>query len=344
MRGGALPPALLAAALGFALAFVPRRVIALALGVFAVMAVAAALLSIPKASEGLVFLGCWASVVVTALTVHLPRGLPDRLALLLAANAGVWAGAVIAIAGVPLDLVRALPWAFLALPGAWLAAKGGGTGDQGRRELARRGGDPRGDIAHRTDAGLCWRPSRMSGTTMLRTILMLPLLLLAVPALADVWEVGADGALERLDTPAAAREPVRRAISPSVRAAAYRPAVASAGARYEVSPALIDAIAHVESRYDQTALSRAGAGGIMQLMPATARGLGVDRSDAGENIRGGTAYLRLLLNRFDGDIVRTVAAYNAGPGAVVRAGGIPNYPETVRYVRAVMDRLAEAAR
>ncbi len=179
---------------------------------------------------------------------------------------------------------------------------------------------------------------------MSRTILMLPLLLLAVPALADVWEVGADGAVERLDAPVARPEPMRRPAPPSARAAALQPAVASAGARYEVSPALIDAIAHVESRYDQRAVSRAGAGGIMQLMPATARSLGVDRSDAGDNIRGGTAYLRLLLNRFDGDIVRTVAAYNAGPGAVVRAGGIPNYPETVRYVAAVMDRLAEAAR
>ena len=179
---------------------------------------------------------------------------------------------------------------------------------------------------------------------MLSRCLALPLLLLAVPACAAVWEVGADGGLERLDAPVAVAAAPRAVVRFSARAAAYGPAVASAGARYEVSPALIDAIAHVESRYDQSAVSRAGAGGIMQLMPATARGLGVDRSDARDNIRGGTAYLRLLLDRFDGDIVRTVAAYNAGPGAVMRAGGIPHYPETVRYVRAVMDRLAEAAR
>ena len=183
----------------------------------------------------------------------------------------------------------------------------------------------------------------------MRLAVLLPLLLLAGPACAAVYEVGEDGSLERLDTVVApSASPVRHRVSTtsktSARAAAFQPAVNSAATRYEVSPALIDAIAHVESRYDPKALSRAGANGIMQLMPGTARDMGVDASDATANIRGGTAYLRMLLNRFDGDVIRTVAAYNAGPAAVIRAGGVPRYPETIRYVASVMDRLAAAAR
>ncbi len=168
------------------------------------------------------------------------------------------------------------------------------------------------------------------------------------PAAAAVYEVGADGSVERLDTQAAPEvhavpRRIRNGGGTSAPSQAYRPYVAEAASRYEVSPALVDAIAHTESRYNQAAVSRTGAAGIMQLMPGTARDLGVDSHDAQSNIRGGTAYLRLLLNRFDGDVVRTIAAYNAGPAAVARAGGIPRYRETVNYVSAVLDRLADAA-
>ena len=172
--------------------------------------------------------------------------------------------------------------------------------------------------------------------------------LVAVPAAAAVYEVGADGSLERLDEAVAVRPMVRMTAaapvsSASANAQRFQPIVAHAGAQYAVSPALIDAIAHVESRYNPGAVSPAKAVGIMQLMPATARELGVDAHDAGANIRGGTAYLRLLLNRFDGDVVRTIAAYNAGPGAVIKAGGVPNSRETRAYVAAVLDRLAASA-
>ena len=81
----------------------------------------------------------------------------------------------------------------------------------------------------------------------------------------------------------------------------------------------------------------------MQLMPGTARELGVDPRDPAANIRGGTAYIRKLLNRFDGDLVRTIAAYNAGPNAVIKAGGVPRYRETQAYVASVMNRLAASA-
>ncbi len=180
-------------------------------------------------------------------------------------------------------------------------------------------------------------------------LIALSLLLLAAPVQAAVFEVGDDGSMARLDAPAAvaAAATPRRAHPASgtgaSRASAFRPAVDRAGRQYEVSPALIDAIAHVESRYDPSAVSRSNATGIMQLMPGTARALGVDARDGAANIRGGTAYLRQLLDRFDGDIVRTVAAYNAGPGAVQRAGGVPRYPETLAYVASVMDHLAAAA-
>ena len=171
----------------------------------------------------------------------------------------------------------------------------------------------------------------------------------SVPATAAVYEVGEDGSVERLDVPAAAAPraapPQRRyGGGTTARSQAYRPYVAEAATRYEVSPQLVDAIAHTESRYNQAAVSRAGAAGIMQLMPGTARDLGVDSRDAQANIRGGTAYLRMLLNRFDGDVVRTIAAYNAGPAAVTRAGGVPRTRETVNYVAVVLDRLADAAK
>ena len=122
--------------------------------------------------------------------------------------------------------------------------------------------------------------------------------------------------------------------------AAYRPAVEAAAARYELSPAFLDAVARAESGYDPDAVSPAGAIGVMQLMPATARDLGVDPRDPRQNILGGAAYLRLLLDRFDGDIDRTLAAYNAGPGAVERHAGVPPYRETRAYVAANLDRLA----
>jgi hypothetical protein len=120
MRGGALPPALLCAALGFALAFAPRRIILPCLVAFVTPALLIAWLKIDRAWTDGAFLGCWISVVAAALGVHLPRGLGPRSALILAVNTGVWTGAVIAVAGGPLDLAKSLPWALLCLPGQWL--------------------------------------------------------------------------------------------------------------------------------------------------------------------------------------------------------------------------------
>jgi hypothetical protein len=107
--------------------------------------------------------------------------------------------------------------------------------------------------------------------------------------------------------------------------------------RHGVDPRLVQAIVQVESGYDDRARSRKGAVGLMQLMPATARTLQVgNRYDAEQNIRGGVAYLRQMIDRFAGRLELAIAAYNAGPGAVERHGGIPPYTETRDYVHRVL--------
>lgn len=111
-----------------------------------------------------------------------------------------------------------------------------------------------------------------------------------------------------------------------------------------LAPELLHAVVQIESGYDAGAVSAKGAVGLMQLMPATARRFGVpDRRDPLANLRGGARYLRSLLDLF-GDLPVALAAYNAGEAAVLRhAGGIPPYPETIAYVRAVQRRYAQLA-
>lgn len=106
---------------------------------------------------------------------------------------------------------------------------------------------------------------------------------------------------------------------------------------YQLPEPFLRAVMRVESDFNPTVVSRAGAMGLMQLMPKTARSMGVsDPFDARQNILGGARYLRILANRFKGDLVLTVAAYNAGEGAVQKYNGIPPYKETQRYVRRVL--------
>jgi soluble lytic murein transglycosylase-like protein len=112
---------------------------------------------------------------------------------------------------------------------------------------------------------------------------------------------------------------------------------ANAGA-WGVDPALVKAIIANESGFDANATSKTGAQGLMQLEPGTAAELGVtDAYDPSQNISGGTRYIRGLLDRFHGDLRLAIAAYNAGPGAVVKYNGVPPYAETQQYVENVLD-------
>lgn len=125
---------------------------------------------------------------------------------------------------------------------------------------------------------------------------------------------------------------------------AFQSEISSAAREFGVEEAVVRAIIHAESAYNPTALSRAGAQGLMQLMPPTAARFGVsDSYDAGQNIRGGVQYLAWLLKRFKGDLTLAAAGYNAGEGAVDRHGGVPPYSETQYYVRRV-GQLAERYR
>lgn len=117
---------------------------------------------------------------------------------------------------------------------------------------------------------------------------------------------------------------------------AYGDEISAASKRYGVDEAVVRAIIHAESAFNPRALSRVGAQGLMQLMPDTARRFGVgDAFDAAQNIRGGVQYLAWLLKRFDGDLRKAAAGYNAGEGAVDKYHGIPPYAETRRYVERV---------
>ncbi|MGZ5473463.1 MAG: lytic transglycosylase domain-containing protein [Thermoanaerobaculia bacterium] len=113
-------------------------------------------------------------------------------------------------------------------------------------------------------------------------------------------------------------------------------AIHEAARAHGVDPRLVAAVARRESAFDANAVSQKGACGVMQLMPATARYLGVQNVfDARENIFAGTRYLRTLLDTFNGDLDLVLAAYNAGPGAVEKHRGVPPYRETRAYVAAV---------
>ncbi len=117
---------------------------------------------------------------------------------------------------------------------------------------------------------------------------------------------------------------------------AYRDEIAAAAARHGVDPAIVRAIIHAESSFNPNALSRVGAQGLMQLMPATARRFGVSNAfDAAQNIQGGVEYLAWLLKRFDGNLTFAAAGYNAGEGNVDKYNGVPPFSETQRYVQRV---------
>ncbi|QSB44434.1 lytic transglycosylase domain-containing protein [Tsuneonella flava] len=124
----------------------------------------------------------------------------------------------------------------------------------------------------------------------------------------------------------------------------YAAKVAELSRRFDLSPALIEALVWQESRWRPDAVSPVGARGLAQLMPDTAREMGVNPHDPFANLEGGARYLREQLDRFGGDLEKALAAYNAGPGRVTAANGIPRIRETQQYVAAIMGRLSNHSR
>jgi soluble lytic murein transglycosylase-like protein len=154
-----------------------------------------------------------------------------------------------------------------------------------------------------------------------------------------VHEVAVDAAAAPVEAPSAQGAPAPQSDADLAGAPdfPYGSIVREAAALYSLPVALLRAVIQVESGFQPRAVSVTGAAGLMQLMPATASDLGVrDRFDPRENLLAGARHLRLLINAFDGDLALALAAYHAGPQAVRRAGGVPAYPETRRYVALVV--------
>ena len=185
------------------------------------------------------------------------------------------------------------------------------------------------------------------------------LMFLPSAAYGDVLEVGPAGSVwltgpMRQADPAegagyaaqddAADSQMLTSVTQSAGPDAWRPAVTTLAHKYDISPALLEAVVWQESRWNPAATSPKGAHGLAQLMPGTARQLGVDPRDPVANLEGGARYLRMQLDAFDGDVEKALAAYNAGPGRVKRAGGVPRIAETRSYVAAIMARLADPVR
>lgn len=170
-----------------------------------------------------------------------------------------------------------------------------------------------------------------------------------VEAQIYLWR-DADGRMVLSDTPRAdggaiqktfeverARGAVRVTRPSDAKSARFDGLIDEHASQHGVDPDLVRAVIQVESAFNPLAVSNKGAMGLMQLMPGTARSMGVSNPfDPRQNIFGGSRYLRFLANTFEGDLVLTVAAYNAGEGAVMRYRGVPPYDETRRYVQRVI--------
>jgi soluble lytic murein transglycosylase-like protein len=205
--------------------------------------------------------------------------------------------------------------------------------------------------------------------TKLGSILILILCWIPVPGIGDVYKyVDADGKIYFTDTPLQGsnyrlewkreskkfiKENSKRLIATgrrrlrvppkhlSVRRSRYVNIIEGAARRFDLHPELLHAVIRAESAYNPSAVSSAGAVGLMQLMPATAARYNVsDIYDPADNVRGGAQYLRFLLDMFEHDLRLALAGYNAGENAVVKYGNrIPPYPETQKYVRKVLQFL-----
>jgi soluble lytic murein transglycosylase-like protein len=184
-------------------------------------------------------------------------------------------------------------------------------------------------------------------------VIIAPLIMILVftfPASADIYKyVDAEGVIHLTNVPTQSgvkytlimrekRVLLDRKLGENI--SQYDELIMKASGKYNVEPALVKAIIKAESNFNHRAVSRKGAKGLMQLMPATAASLQVrDSFHPENNIEGGVKYVRYLLNFFNGNLPLALAAYNAGENAVLRYGGIPPYRETQTYVRRVLSYL-----
>lgn len=165
-------------------------------------------------------------------------------------------------------------------------------------------------------------------------------LVLAAPARADVMAISDGEARWVAGGPAAPRTPHLALSRVSTMPVAWRGTIALLAERYDLSPAVIEALVWQESRWQAGAVSPKGARGLAQLMPGTARALGANPDNPVENVAAGARYLHTLLGNFHGNLEQALAAYNAGPARVARAHGVPPIAETRAYVAAILSRLA----
>lgn len=167
---------------------------------------------------------------------------------------------------------------------------------------------------------------------------------LAPAGVAQVFEVGPEGVMVSSISRSAPSPEDDPSVTGAGRVrppASVRPLLETAGRETDLSARLIEAVSYVESRFDPDARSPKGAVGLMQLMPGTAEDLGVDPVVPAENASGGAQYLKAMLRLFNDNVELALAAYNAGPEAVMRYGGVPPFRETREYVSQVMNYLAD---
>lgn len=196
-----------------------------------------------------------------------------------------------------------------------------------------------GNSSHRPQTDRATGVLRVSALPV-ATALLLAFAATLLPAScpADIYmRRTADGKLEYTDTPTEEMGDYKMIVRQSPETLPWREYAHIQARRHNLDPKLVRALIYVESAENPVAVSNKGAVGLMQLMPATASQLGVeDPLRPMDNVRGGVKYLAQMLERFDGDVRLALAAYNAGPNAVEKYGGIPPYPETINFVEKVL--------
>jgi soluble lytic murein transglycosylase len=173
-------------------------------------------------------------------------------------------------------------------------------------------------------------------------VVLLALVLVPAPAPADIYRyVDENGVMHFTNAPTSGKFKLfmreRKVFISKLDSNQFDPIISEASKKYGIEAPLIKAVIKAESDFDPNAISHKGARGLMQIMPMNYRLLNVENPfDPNQSIEGGARYLRDMLDRYKGSLNLSLAAYNAGPGAVDRHGGVPPYPETTEYIERVM--------